>query len=139
MDLKGVVSFRHLTSQLREIQTIIGKMLLEDFQTFIASEINKETVHVKATSLSGGRGIDPGASWSESFDGDRLRSVIFGLLRQSSYSFLEALEEAAVGAVKQVMRDVATNFAAVAKATSPSKTAAKKGQFRTNVRGGPYA
>lgn len=46
-DLQGVISFRHLSSQLQEIQSIIGKMLLGDFQTYIASEIHRDIKHVK--------------------------------------------------------------------------------------------
>ncbi len=88
VDLKGVASFRHLTSQLQEIKSGIGKMLLSDFKTFIETEVNKEIVHVKATSLNGN--FDP---WDD-FDGDQLKSVILGLLRQNSFTFLEALEDA---------------------------------------------
>ncbi len=93
-------------------------MLLEDFQTFIAPEINKETVHVKATALKSG----DFSAWEDFFDEDRLRSVIFGLLRQNFYSFLEALEEASVSAVKAVMRDVAVNFASSSSAVASSRT-----------------
>eukprot|EP00095_Tigriopus_kingsejongensis_P012711 maker-scaffold22_size673200-snap-gene-5.45 protein:Tk12711 transcript:maker-scaffold22_size673200-snap-gene-5.45-mRNA-1 annotation:"hypothetical protein DAPPUDRAFT_323315" len=103
VDLKGVVSFRHLTSQLTEIKTIIGKILLEDFQTFISSEIGRETIHIKATTLSHVQ-----KSWTE-FDTDQLRGVIYGLLRQNSYTFLEALEDASVSAIKGTMKEVILN------------------------------
>eukprot|EP00094_Tigriopus_californicus_P006558 TCALIF_06314-PA protein Name:"Similar to scat Vacuolar protein sorting-associated protein 54 (Drosophila melanogaster)" AED:0.03 eAED:0.03 QI:253/0.88/0.7/1/1/1/10/0/899 len=103
VDLKGVMSFRHLTSQLTEIKTIIGKILLEDFQTFISSEIGRETIHIKATALDHTQN-----SWTE-FDTDQLRGVIYGLLRQNSYTFLEALEEASVIAIKSTMKEVVLN------------------------------
>ena len=46
-DLRGIISFRHLSSQLEEIQSVIGKMLLGDFKTYISSEINKDIVQAK--------------------------------------------------------------------------------------------
>jgi hypothetical protein len=49
VDLQGVTSFRHLSSQLQEIQSIIGKMLLGDFQAYIASEIHRDIKHVKVS------------------------------------------------------------------------------------------
>ena len=45
VDLAGIVSFRHLSSQLHEIQSIIGKMLLGDFQTYISEEIHRCCCH----------------------------------------------------------------------------------------------
>ena len=106
--LNGVHAFRHLVSQLKEIQGIIGKMLLADFevktknfelkymvgrsqfthQAFITAEIGRETVHVKATTL-----CSTNKQWDD-FDSEQLKSVIFGLLRQNSFTFLEALEDA---------------------------------------------
>ena len=105
--LNGVHAFRHLVSQLKEIQGIIGKMLLADFevktknfelkymvgrsqctQAFITAEIGRETVHVKATTL-----CLTNKQWDD-FDSEQLKSVIFGLLRQNSFTFLEALEDA---------------------------------------------
>ena len=45
-DLRGVFSFRHLSCQLEEIQSVIGRMLLGDFKTYISTEINKDVVPV---------------------------------------------------------------------------------------------
>ena len=44
------------------------------------------------------------------FDTDQLKGVIFGLLRQNSYSFLEALEEASGQAIKSILREVVHSF-----------------------------
>lgn len=88
-DLQGVFSFRHLACQLEEIQSVIGRMLLGDFKTYISSEINKDIIYTKASLLS----LEPENSLGE-VEIEQLRSVIFGLLRQNSYTFLEVLEEA---------------------------------------------
>jgi hypothetical protein len=77
---------------------VIGKVLLEDFQTFITAEIGRgETVHAKATALRGAPGSSSRQQWWKDFDAEQLKSVIFGLLRQNSFTFLEALEDARYG------------------------------------------
>ena len=38
---------------------------------------------------------------------EQLRSVIYGLLRQNSFTFLEVLEEGSIAAIKSTFRDVA--------------------------------
>jgi len=101
-DLRGVFSFRHLSCQLEEIQSVIGRMLLGDFKTYISTEINKDVVQAKATSLP----LGPGNCLGE-IETEHLKSVIFGLLRQNSYTFLEVLEEASISAIKTTFRDIA--------------------------------
>ena len=49
--------------------------------------MGRETLHIKATAIEESR------EWPE-FDTDQLKSVILGLLRQNSLTFLEALEDA---------------------------------------------
>ena len=58
------------------------------YQAFITAEIGRETVHVKATTL-----CSSDKRWDD-FDAEQLKSVVFGLLRQNSFTFLEALEDA---------------------------------------------
>ena len=50
-DLRGIFSFRYLASQLEEIQSVIGKMLLGDFKTYISSEIYKDIAHAKVINI----------------------------------------------------------------------------------------
>lgn len=91
IDLKNVSAFKHLHDRLAEFKHIIGQGLAEDFGQFLKNEVHKETVYKKATSLNGqyDQFID--------FDVDHLRSLIYGLLRENSYSFLESLEDARYG------------------------------------------
>ena len=63
-------------------------VLPDPAQSFITAEIGRETVHAKATTL-----CSSNKEWDE-FDAEQLKSVIFGLLRQNSFTFLEALEDA---------------------------------------------
>ena len=98
-DLRGIVSFRHLSSQLEEIQSVIGKMLLGDFKTYISSEINKDILYTRATLLP--QNIENSLG---EYEIEQLISVIYGLLRQNSYTFLEVLEEASIAAIKSTFR-----------------------------------
>ncbi len=88
VDLKGVQAFRYVSSQFEEIQSVIGKMLLGDFKTYIASEIDKDIDITRATILTQSPPKDVGDLETQ------LTSVIYGLLRQNSYTFLEVLEDA---------------------------------------------
>ncbi len=87
-DLKGVQAFRYVTSQFAEIQSAIGKMLLGDFKDYIAKEIDKDIEHIRATIVASHPPKDLGELETQ------LTGVIYGLLRQNSYTFLEVLEDA---------------------------------------------
>ena len=100
-DLRGILSFRHLSSQLGEIQTFIGKMLLGDFKQYITDEIQSQLIQENATIIAS-------KSWQEleKENADQLTSVIYGLLRQNSYTFLEVLQEASFIAVKNLLKEI---------------------------------
>ncbi|KAJ8246182.1 hypothetical protein GJAV_G00264610 [Gymnothorax javanicus] len=91
-ELQGVLSFRHLGSQLCEMVKLIDKMMIADFSTYARSDLNRpleEDVQV--------------------LEKDRLESLVFGLLRQRKLDFLEIYSEemilAAKGIVKQCVLD----------------------------------
>ena len=46
--LKGLVCFRDMKSELREMKNAIGRMLFQDFDSFINAEIQRENTHAKA-------------------------------------------------------------------------------------------
>ena len=46
--LKGLVCFREMKSELREMKNAIGRMLFQDFDSFINAEIQRENTHAKA-------------------------------------------------------------------------------------------
>ena len=100
-DLRGIVSFRHLSCQLVEIQTFIGKMLLGDFKQYITDEVQRQLLQEKASIIA----LEP---WQnlERDNTEQLTSVIYGLLRQNSYTFLEVLQEASFTAVKNLLKEI---------------------------------
>ncbi len=74
-------------------------MLMSDFQRTVQSELDRDIEPVRASQLAGTVG---GADCQ--VDECVLSSLILGLVRQRSYSFLEYLEESAITAVKIVIR-----------------------------------
>ncbi|XP_061736689.1 vacuolar protein sorting-associated protein 54 isoform X5 [Nerophis ophidion] len=95
-ELQGVHSFRHLGSQLCELEKLIDKMMVEDFSMYARSELNRslreepqllEKVH-QATSVS---------------QKERLQSLVFGLLRQRKLDFLDIYSDEMIAAAKAIV------------------------------------
>ncbi|KAI1720539.1 vps54-like protein domain-containing protein [Ditylenchus destructor] len=89
-DLRGVLCFRHLSSQLQEMNKIIAKMLKEEFVSLIQREFGKPIEKESECSYQEGQ----------------LHPVILGLLRCKDYSFTQILKEEIVEAVKNTVRQV---------------------------------
>ncbi|KAJ8365884.1 hypothetical protein SKAU_G00147150 [Synaphobranchus kaupii] len=91
-ELQGVHSFRHLGSQLCEMEKLIDKMMIADFSTYARSDLNRpleEDVQV--------------------LEKDRLESLVFGLLRQRKLDFLEVYSEEMIMAAKGIVKQCVMN------------------------------
>ncbi|XP_035260426.1 vacuolar protein sorting-associated protein 54 [Anguilla anguilla] len=91
-ELQGVLSFRHLGSQLCEMEKLIDKMMIADFSTYARSDLNRpleEDVQV--------------------LEKDRLESLVFGLLRQRKLDFLEIYSEEMIMAAKGIVKQCVLN------------------------------
>ncbi|XP_063740649.1 vacuolar protein sorting-associated protein 54 isoform X2 [Eleginops maclovinus] len=85
-ELQGVHSFRHLGSQLCELEKLIDKMMVEDFSMYARSDLNRclrDEPHV--------------------LEKERLESLVFGLLRQRKLDFLDIYSEEMIMAVKSIV------------------------------------
>ncbi|XP_033985612.1 vacuolar protein sorting-associated protein 54 [Trematomus bernacchii] len=85
-ELQGVHSFRHLGSQLCELEKLIDKMMVEDFSMYARSDLNRclrDEPHV--------------------LEKERLESLVFGLLRQRKLDFLDIYSEEMIMAVKTIV------------------------------------
>ncbi|XP_016358152.1 vacuolar protein sorting-associated protein 54 isoform X2 [Sinocyclocheilus anshuiensis] len=96
-ELQGIHSFRHLGSQLCEMERLIDKMMVADFSMYAHSELSRpfeedSQVLEKVTE-------QPAASGK-----DRLQSLVFGLLRQRKLDFLDIYSEEMVHAAKNIVR-----------------------------------
>ncbi|XP_070772047.1 vacuolar protein sorting-associated protein 54 [Enoplosus armatus] len=95
-ELQGIHSFRHLGSQLCELEKLIDKMMVEDFSMYARSDLNRslkdepqvlEKVH------------KPNAASQK----ERLESLVFGLLRQRKLDFLDIYSDEMIVAAKAIV------------------------------------
>ncbi|XP_062404867.1 vacuolar protein sorting-associated protein 54 isoform X3 [Sardina pilchardus] len=86
-ELQGIHSFRHLGSQLCEMERLIDKMMVADFITYAKSDLNR-----------------PFEEDSQVLEKDRLQSLVFGLLRQRKLDFLDIYSEEIIQAAKGIVR-----------------------------------
>uniref|UniRef100_A0A8C7H5E0 Vacuolar protein sorting-associated protein 54 n=1 Tax=Oncorhynchus kisutch TaxID=8019 RepID=A0A8C7H5E0_ONCKI len=94
-ELQGIHSFRHLGSQLCEMEKLIDKMMVEDFSMYSRSDLSR--------SLE-----DDG----QVMEKDRLESLVFGLLRQRKLDFLDIYSDEMILAAKKPL-SVAKHFSMV--------------------------
>ncbi|XP_017312530.1 vacuolar protein sorting-associated protein 54 [Ictalurus punctatus] len=86
-ELQGIHSFRHLGSQLCEMEKLIDKMMVADFTTYSRSDLN--------------RAFEDDNQVPEK---DRLQSLVFGLLRQRKLDFLDIYSEEMMKAAKGIVK-----------------------------------
>ncbi|XP_029024932.1 vacuolar protein sorting-associated protein 54 isoform X2 [Betta splendens] len=85
-ELQGIHSFRHLGSQLCELEKLIDKMMVEDFSMYARSDLNRslrDELHV--------------------LEKERLESLVFGLLRQRKLDFLDIYSDEMIIAAKAIV------------------------------------
>ncbi|KAK7506845.1 hypothetical protein BaRGS_00001696 [Batillaria attramentaria] len=86
-DLGGIHSFRHLGSQLAEMEKLIDKMLQADFSKYTSLELHRPvTDKVLLT------------------EEERLVSILFGMLRQHKFNFVDVYREEAFTALKATVK-----------------------------------
>ncbi|MGH0159857.1 UNVERIFIED_CONTAM: hypothetical protein FKN15_067647 [Acipenser sinensis] len=86
-ELQGIHSFRHLGSQLCELEKLIDKMMIADFSTYARSDLNR-----------------PFEDENEVLEEERLVSLVFGLLKQRKLDFLEIYSEEMISAAKHIIK-----------------------------------
>ncbi|XP_014216228.1 vacuolar protein sorting-associated protein 54 [Copidosoma floridanum] len=86
-ELNGIHSFRHLGSQLSEMEKLINKMLYTEFERYATADLNR-----------------PLSSDNTVLDGDKLVSIISGLLRQKHFQFIDIYKEEAMTTVRAITK-----------------------------------
>ncbi|CAB0045333.1 unnamed protein product [Trichogramma brassicae] len=86
-ELKGIYGFRHLSSQLTEMEKVINKMLHTEFERYATADLNRP--------LNGDFTV---------LDGDKLVSIISGLLRQKHFQFIDSYKEEAMTTVRAITK-----------------------------------
>uniref|UniRef100_A0A8C4EAC7 Vacuolar protein sorting-associated protein 54 n=1 Tax=Dicentrarchus labrax TaxID=13489 RepID=A0A8C4EAC7_DICLA len=85
-ELQGIHSFRHLGSQLCELEKLIDKMMVEDFSMYARSDLNRSLKD------------EP-----QVLEKERLESLVFGLLRQRKLDFLDIYSDEMILAAKAIV------------------------------------
>ncbi|KAM4612189.1 vacuolar protein sorting-associated protein 54 isoform 2-T2 [Polymixia lowei] len=85
-ELQGIHSFRHLGSQLCELEKLIDKMMVEDFSMYARSDLSRSLKD------------EP-----QVLEKERLESLVFGLLRQRKLDFLDIYNEEMILSVKCIV------------------------------------
>uniref|UniRef100_A0A3P9M5W5 Vacuolar protein sorting-associated protein 54 n=1 Tax=Oryzias latipes TaxID=8090 RepID=A0A3P9M5W5_ORYLA len=85
-ELQGIHSFRHLGSQLCELEKLIDKMMVEDFSMYARSDLSRSLREEQQV-----------------LEKERLESLVFGLLRQRKLDFLDIYSEEMIIAAKAIV------------------------------------
>uniref|UniRef100_UPI0037E892DC vacuolar protein sorting-associated protein 54 isoform X2 n=1 Tax=Semicossyphus pulcher TaxID=241346 RepID=UPI0037E892DC len=85
-ELQGIHSFRHLGSQLCELEKLIDKMMVEDFSMYARSDLHRSLKD------------EP-----QVLEKERLESLVFGLLRQRKLDFLDIYSDEMILAAKAIV------------------------------------
>ncbi|XP_076245254.1 VPS54 subunit of GARP complex scat [Calliopsis andreniformis] len=106
-ELNGLHSFRHLSSQLTEMEKFVDKMLSAEFQRYATADLNR-----------------PLGGETTVLDGDKLVSIISGLLRQKHFQFVDTYKEEAVTTVRTVTKQRVIEALAASDCCSDQQAAA---------------
>ncbi|XP_072121509.1 vacuolar protein sorting-associated protein 54 [Mobula birostris] len=87
-ELQGIHSFRHLGSQLCELERLIDKMMVADFSTYAHSDLNRPLED------------------DQMLEEERLISLVFGLLRQRKLDFLDIYHDKMLIAARNIIKQI---------------------------------
>ncbi|XP_058062732.1 vacuolar protein sorting-associated protein 54 [Anopheles bellator] len=90
-ELTGVHCFRHLPSQLSEMELLIDKMLKTDFERYSTADLNRP--------LNGGRS-------EKMMEEEKLICIISGLLRKRSLDFIDTYRDEAITTVRAIVKQL---------------------------------
>ncbi|XP_059476714.1 vacuolar protein sorting-associated protein 54 [Neocloeon triangulifer] len=88
-ELAGVHGFRHLSSQLSEMQRLIDKILSAEFERYVTADLNR-----------------PLDLYTEVLEEDKLASIVYGMLRQKYFNFANKYKEEAFTSIKAKVKQL---------------------------------
>lgn len=94
-ELTGIHCFKHLPSQLTEMERLIDKMLATDFEKYSTVDLSRPLTDDAQT-------IDS----DRVFDEDKLICIISGLLRQKNFTFIETYKDEAIVAIRALIKQL---------------------------------
>lgn len=87
LELRGIHCFRHLGSQLVELEKLIDTMMKSEFVRYVTIDLNR-----------------PLTDSNVIMEEDRLVAIVFGMMHQHCYAFIDIYKEEAFTAVKAVIK-----------------------------------
>lgn len=96
-ELTGIHCFKHLPSQLTEMERLIDKMLATDFEKYSTMDLSRPI----NTHQNGLNGDD-----HRVYDEDKLICIVSGLLRQKHFSFIETYRDEAIVAIRALIKQL---------------------------------
>ncbi|XP_063699613.1 vacuolar protein sorting-associated protein 54 [Culicoides brevitarsis] len=95
-ELTSIHCFKHLPSQLVEIDRLIDKMLETEFQRYSTADLNRPLLTKDDRVL----------------DEDKLICVVSGLLRKKNFKFIDNYKDEAITAIRAVIKEMVINLIA---------------------------
>lgn len=93
-ELIGIHCFKHLPSQLTEMERLIDKMLATDFEKYSHIDLSRPI------------NSDDDDDDEPVYDEDKLICIVSGLLRQKNFSFIETYRDEAIVAIRALIKQL---------------------------------
>lgn len=90
-ELTGIHCFRHLSSQLTEMENLIDKMLTTDFERYATADLNRPLVDIAQDKIQ---------------DEDKLICIISGMLRQKNFNFVSSYKEESITTIRAIIKQM---------------------------------
>lgn len=96
-ELIGIHCFKHLPSQLTEMERLIDKMLATDFEKYSTMDLSRPLTTDED---------DINGDEHRVFDEDKLICIVSGLLRKKNFSFIETYRDEAIVAIRALVKQL---------------------------------
>ncbi|XP_031617456.1 vacuolar protein sorting-associated protein 54 [Contarinia nasturtii] len=94
-ELIGIHCFKHLPSQLTEMERLVSKMLATEFEKYSTMDLSRPI-----------GGHDDDDDDDRVYDEDKLICIVSGLLRQNNFSFIETYRDEAIVAIRALIKQL---------------------------------
>lgn len=95
-ELIGIHCFKHLPSQLTEMERLIDKMLATDFEKYSTMDLSRP-INVDESACEDDQRV---------YDEDKLICIVSGLLRQKNFSFIDTYKDEAIVTIRALLKQL---------------------------------
>lgn len=105
-DLIGIQCFKHLPMQLSEMEKLIDKMLITEFERFIGDTLSWSK-NGKSTDLEN---VENETEAQISIENCKLSCIVMGLLRIKNYTFVDLFKDECILAIRMIIKQLLIEF-----------------------------